>query len=664
MKLITKLTLFISSILIIVSSVVIGYIFIQNAAIIRTQEDELMESLDEAILTDLDTSLKNTLISVEVIANNPEIAKLFYERDREALAELLLPSYQVVKEHVAQFQFHLPDSTSFLRLHKPEKYGDSLKEFRFTVNEANATQTTMMGIEKGVAGYGLRVVVPMFYNGEHTGSVEFGNDFGQTYVDDLKTNFGNEVILYAYEMKGNSLVTDETTMLGSTLTVDDPYELPEECALKIADGDMIYEICKNDETVGMLVIPMKDFMGEVSSYVKVVIDRSSVVAERQALLRNLGLLLFVSIVLIVMAVYIVLKLSLKNIQQLIQKTETVSQGDLSSECQITSKDEIGALAASFNRMVETMKTIIRQIQETTEEVHISSTTVIASAERMKTQNKEVSNSATEIAQGAVAQAEEAERTFALTNNLSGKLDSIQSNIHDSMESTLEMTERTIEGKKAVATLNVSFNESLEKTHQMGRSIHQLTEKSKSIIAITDTINNIAKQTNLLALNAAIEAARAGDSGKGFAVVAEEVRQLAEQSSEATLGIAKIIDEIENLIFVTQDMMKQTTEKSEDSMALINISSDAFEKIDEAANHVKEQITRLNDRSSEIIEIKTEVMSSVENISAVTQESAAGAQEVSATAQAELSETEEVTQEIERLNRLIVDLKEATSKFKM
>ncbi len=85
----------------------------------------------------MEEQIETSEVSALSLANNLEVQRLFADRDREALAEMLLPAFNSISDRIAQIQFHLPDSTSFLRLHKPEKYGDSLKDFRFTVNEAN-----------------------------------------------------------------------------------------------------------------------------------------------------------------------------------------------------------------------------------------------------------------------------------------------------------------------------------------------------------------------------------------------------------------------------------------------------------------------------------------------------------------------------------------------
>ena len=125
--------------------------FMSNRTLQLIERDEFNElaQLEQVIQLRLAEQIAATKDLTLTVANNPEVQRLFAEKDRRALTELLLPGYEAVADRYAQMQFHLPDSTSFLRLHQPEKYGDSLKDFRFTVNEANRTGKVVEGIEEG-----------------------------------------------------------------------------------------------------------------------------------------------------------------------------------------------------------------------------------------------------------------------------------------------------------------------------------------------------------------------------------------------------------------------------------------------------------------------------------------------------------------------------------
>lgn len=661
MKLKVKILLVISTMLILIFSVVIAYVYFQNKQSIYERESENVNTLTDSIETNLQTELKSTVVAVQSIANNPEVQELFFKRDREGLLTLLAPVYESIKEDVAQFQFHLPDSTAFLRLHKPEKYGDSLKDIRFTVNEANSKKEIVYGIEEGVAGYGLRVVVPMFYKGNHIGSVEYGNNFGITYLEQLKKNFSKEFLLYVYKIENNQVIFDETSLLASTIEKD-IYDVDNEELLKLRDNKPVYVIDKKDKNVGIILIPNMDFQGNISSFTKVITDRTSVVTSQTNLFMMLGLILLISVSIVVIGIYLVLKLSLRNIDRLVDKSNLVAQGNFTIDCTVNSKDEIGVLSQSFKSMVESMRMMITDIKGAIEKLSNTSVDLVTSSENMSLQNKNVARSAGEIADGAIAQAEEAERSLMATNTLSVNLDEMRDMLSITMERTQTMLQKTNQGSASVDILNKSFNENIDATIKVGNGVNLLTEKSNIISTITQTINSIAEQTNLLALNAAIEAARAGEHGKGFAVVAEEVRKLAEQSAVATSEIQKIIDDIENLIETTQTMMKITIEKSEESKQYIEKSSEAFHDINESSVEVLNRIISLDQYASGIIQTKTEVLELIQNISAITEESAAASQEVSATAQTEAEEVSKVIEVISELNHLIQYLNASVSKF--
>ncbi len=173
-----------------VLTMVVNY-YVGQLIVSKEQDYNLL--LESAVNSRMDAQLDSAQMSVQTIAGNPRIQELFAQRDREQLAVELIPVYDVLKEEVAQIQFHLPNSDSFLRLHMPENYGDSLKEFRFTVNEANESQRMVRGLEEGRGGYGFRVVVPMFYQGRHTGSFEYGSNFGEGFLAEISASCENSI---------------------------------------------------------------------------------------------------------------------------------------------------------------------------------------------------------------------------------------------------------------------------------------------------------------------------------------------------------------------------------------------------------------------------------------------------------------------------------------
>ena len=160
-----------------------------------------LDRLEAALRTELDTTALRAETLTAVVAQMPEAQAAFAARDRERLTDLFQATYAANAEDygLAQFQFHEPPATSFLRLHLPEEFGDDLSGFRSTVLAANAELAPVTGLEMGVGGLGMRAVLPVHHAGEHVGSVEFGTSFGAPFFERFAEANEVEVALYLSE---------------------------------------------------------------------------------------------------------------------------------------------------------------------------------------------------------------------------------------------------------------------------------------------------------------------------------------------------------------------------------------------------------------------------------------------------------------------------------
>ena len=195
-------------------------------------------------------------------------------------------------------------------------------------------------------------------------------------------------------------------------------------------------------------------------------------------------------------------------------------------------------------------------------------------------------------------------------------------------------------------------------------IQELNIHSKSIGKIVKVISSIADQTNLLALNAAIEAARAGEMGKGFAVVADEVRKLAEQSMNATREIAVIIKN-------TQDQTASAVEKAAMTESILKSQNDAvlstidiFKSIMGSLETLSVQVDQIMSRISEMEDNKEQAINSIQNISAVSEETAASSVGVTASTQEQLASIEELSRNAEELENSAKELQHSIARFKL
>lgn len=204
--------------------------------------------------------------------------------------------------------------------------------------------------------------------------------------------------------------------------------------------------------------------------------------------------------------------------------------------------------------------------------------------------------------------------------------SIQNAIESAAGATKEAVDKTEDSMKAVShnlevmkQLDIQAN-SISKTNEVVvAAMEKLSDKTKNVRNITDLILGISGQTNLLALNASIEAARAGEAGKGFAVVADEIRQLADQTKDATENITAIVDELNEFSNEASDAIRKSLDATESQTGLIEEASDGFIVIDENMKQLTMQMNNINEKIEALKTSNNMIVESIMQLSTVSGE---------------------------------------------
>ncbi|AZF18618.1 methyl-accepting chemotaxis protein [Pseudomonas sp. R3-18-08] len=326
-------------------------------------------------------------------------------------------------------------------------------------------------------------------------------------------------------------------------------------------------------------------------------------AEIRAVTWDVGLRLVIGSVLAMLlavgATVWLLRSKLAPLSDLVRQAEALGAGDLSARLNVSSHDEIGQLARSFNQMGEALSTMVSHIRKAAEEVNSRAQALSGLSggayEGMEQQSGEITSMA-----GAVEE-------FSATSL----------NIADNMGSTerlaQENAQQTRIGRASMQEASSSLEHIATALNSTATVINTLGQRSQEIGGIVGVITSIAEQTNLLALNAAIEAARAGEQGRGFAVVADEVRNLASRTRQATDEISGMIQSIQQETGNAISTMEHGNVLMQEGLSRNADVASALARIDEQSRSAGQQFAAITTATQEQSSTATLLSSNLQSI---------------------------------------------------
>jgi len=270
----------------------------------------------------------------------------------------------------------------------------------------------------------------------------------------------------------------------------------------------------------------------------------------------------------------------------------------------------------------------------------------------------------EIAQGATNQAMDSEESSRLMQGLSSEINKLTDYNVEQVSETDKLDENTDNGVKAIEELNLKAIKSTEIINETSNKTYELSEAIESITGITDTISSIAEQTNLLALNASIEAARAGEAGRGFSVVADEIRKLSEETASATRQITDMIVTVKQTSELVLKSVGSVEKINDEQIKASENVNKTFNDIRNSLNNIVNMINESTNRIYDINKQKELVFNKIQNIVAVTEETAAASEEVSASMETQNESVKIVSTLAENLDKKVEELNENLSKFEI
>ena len=326
----------------------------------------------------------------------------------------------------------------------------------------------------------------------------------------------------------------------------------------------------------------------------------------------------------------------QRLMQFLVLVSEVSKGDLTKRGEVTA-DMFGNLADAFNLMLDRFSQLMRQVRESAERVNASAIALRDSANQMTTTARQ--------------QAQESEQALSAVEGLTQSMRQVADTAGASSESAKQALTATERGREAVQSTVQDMQGIRSAVQRMSKQVKGLGDRSLEISQIVSTIRDIASQTNLLALNAAIEAAGAGEAGARFAVVADQVRKLAENSTQATREIAELVKVIQTETQEAVIAMEQETQAVEAGSASALRTGDVFKEISEISQ-------RSADLAVNIARSSVQEAESTEGVSRTIQGFAHGAAFTQTSAEQTRATIEELASLSERLTASVSQFKTA------
>ncbi len=482
-------------------------------------------------------------------------------------------------------------------------------------------------------------------------------------VSEITRQFGADSLIL-YDPKGRILVFEKPNPDANPKTDDLRQELikasvrksPEVMVLKSVTGITLRYVntvrdTKNQVVAGIDVeIPMGVVNEAVGAYV----------------LKSVGWVLLIVLGVTALFTYVMIRLVVNPINEM--KTELIAvakgEGDLTHRIQVRSQDEIGQMADWFNAFIDKIRDMVSVIQNHSEHLHQEVQGMTHSTAEVSAMSDDMSTTIQQIAKGAEEQASKIADVHHLMQEMQESMKAVEQKARETAGSADQATQTAQAGGRMVQETIQKMADLNETILGNSTLVHDLGEKSKQISRVVDIISGIAEQTNLLSLNAAIEAARAGEQGKGFAVVAEEIRALADGAGKASHEIEDLIQQIQDQTQATVTSMEKSAQEAEQSRGGIRVMGDALNDIIRVIEEVESQSRAITELVAHQTQRYNLIVNGIQDINAVSEESAASTEEVSASTEEQTASMEQVTATCRELAQMAKDMTMMVERFKV
>lgn len=320
---------------------------------IEASERDTFKLLADTIRWSIQDEIEYASFALMSVTEDRTVLDLVDSRKREALYDYLKPRYEKLNPRLSHFHFHLADGVSFLRMHEPDRFGDSLYGARPMVRAALYDRRMVTGIERGSSALALRAVAPLIREGRLLGTVEYGIDLDAAFMRRLQARYEGEYFLYEFDETGAPRFMEGTR-------ADDRCSLAERSVAELREGDAVWSLeCK--EANGVALYPFRDYSGRVIGFVKAELNRIPLSDAVNAAQFHLVLLGIILVLTMVATTVLSMRALLRPLRAVVAQTRLISSRIVAGD--LGYRGDVSATAEEFREVIGAVNGIIASLRE-------------------------------------------------------------------------------------------------------------------------------------------------------------------------------------------------------------------------------------------------------------------------------------------------------------